>query len=53
MRPDGTPKAPFTRLDWLMTRGVKASNPLTLPAVDRDGVAISDHEYIVIDVEVS
>ena len=36
-----------------MTRGVQVSNPLTLPAVDQNGDAISDHEYIVIDVDVS
>ncbi len=53
MRPDGTPKAPFTRLDWLMTRGVQVSNPLTLPAVDQNGDAISDHEYIVINVDMN
>lgn len=46
-RPDGTPVAPFARLDWLFTRGLAARNPLTVAAVDADGAAISDHEMVV------
>lgn len=50
-RPDGTPKPPFNRIDWFAVRGVAASNPQTLAAVDAQGNAISDHEMIVVDIE--
>jgi hypothetical protein len=50
MRPDGTPKGPFTRIDWLAARGVAATNPQTIPAVDPAGNAISDHDLIVVDI---
>jgi endonuclease/exonuclease/phosphatase family metal-dependent hydrolase len=50
-RPDGTPLPPFTRIDWLFTRGFAASRPSTLPAVDAAGAAISDHELLVATVE--
>ncbi|MBE1508990.1 endonuclease/exonuclease/phosphatase family protein [Rhizobium viscosum] len=46
MRPDGTPEPPFARLDWLFTRGLAASEAVTVPAVDADGAAISDHELV-------
>jgi len=45
-RPDGTPQPPFARLDWLFTRGLWASDAVTVAAVDADGAAISDHELI-------
>ena len=43
-RPDGTPVGPFTKIDWFFTRGLEASDPATLPAIDAEGQAISDHE---------
>lgn len=46
-RPDGTPLPPFARIDWLAARGLTASEPRTVPAVDGKGYAISDHELIV------
>lgn len=49
-RPDGTPEAPFTRLDWLFCRGVAVADPATVPAVDAAGNAISDHDLVVADV---
>ena len=45
-RPDGTPVGPFTKIDWFFTRGLEASDPATLPAIDAEGQAISDHEAI-------
>ncbi len=45
-RPDGTPQPPFARLDWLAFRGLAASRPKTVPAVDARGVAISDHDLV-------
>ncbi len=45
-RPDGTPEPPFARLDWLFTRGLAACDATTVPAIDADGTAISDHELV-------
>lgn len=50
-RPDGTPAPPFGRIDWLFVRGLDASEPATLAAVDAAGVAISDHEILAVTVE--
>jgi endonuclease/exonuclease/phosphatase family metal-dependent hydrolase len=50
MRPDGYPVPPFRRIDWLFTRGVTASSPRTVPAVDAEGAAISDHDAVVVDL---
>jgi endonuclease/exonuclease/phosphatase family metal-dependent hydrolase len=48
-RPDGTPLPPFCRIDWLFSRGLAAANPRTIPALDRSGSAISDHDLVVAD----
>lgn len=48
-RPDGTPLPPYCRIDWLFARGLDASNPRTVPALDGAGSAISDHDLIVAD----
>ena len=52
-RPDGTPPPPLGRLDWFFSRGLLASDPQTVPAVDAAGVAISDHEALTVAVEVA
>lgn len=49
-RPDGEPEPPFKRLDWLFTRGLTASNPLVVAAVDDRGDAISDHDLVAADI---
>jgi endonuclease/exonuclease/phosphatase family metal-dependent hydrolase len=49
-RPDGTPRPPLGKIDWFFSRGVEASAALTVPAVDRDGRAISDHEVLAVTV---
>ncbi|MGO1080519.1 hypothetical protein, partial [Inquilinus sp. CA228] len=49
-RPDGTPVAPFAKLDWLFTRHVEAEAPETIPAVDAAGTAISDHDVVAATV---
>ncbi|MBM6581364.1 hypothetical protein ILT44_14305 [Microvirga sp. BT689] len=41
---------PFAKLDWLVVRGLEASNPQVIPAVDGEGRAVSDHEMIAVDV---
>jgi endonuclease/exonuclease/phosphatase family metal-dependent hydrolase len=50
MRPDGRPLPPFRRLDWLFTRGLEATSPRTVAAVDDKDAAISDHEVLVVDL---
>lgn len=50
-RPDGSPKPPFNRIDWMFTRGLRASAPRVVAAVDDVGVAISDHEMITIRID--
>ena len=49
-RPDGAPLPPFTRIDWLLVRGVTARAPATLPALGADGLAISDHDLVAVDI---
>lgn len=44
---DGGPQPLITRLDWLFVRGLMASAATTVPAVDADGVAISDHDLVM------
>jgi endonuclease/exonuclease/phosphatase family metal-dependent hydrolase len=52
MRPDGRPLPPFRRIDWLFTRGLAASAPRTVGAVDDNGAAISDHDALLVDLEI-
>lgn len=49
-RPDGEPLPPFTRIDWLLVRGLSARTPATVPALGPDGHAISDHDLVAADV---
>ncbi len=49
-RPDGAPVPPFTRIDWLLARGVTARAPATVPALGTDGLAISDHDLVAVDI---
>jgi len=49
-RPDGTPAPPLGKIDWFLCRGLVASDPATLAAVDARGVAISDHEVLVVTI---
>ena len=49
-RPDGAPLPPFTRIDWLLVRGLGARAPATLPALGPDGLAISDHDLVAATV---
>jgi endonuclease/exonuclease/phosphatase family metal-dependent hydrolase len=49
-RPDGTPAPPLGKIDWFLCRGLVASDPATLPAVDAVGRAISDHEVLVVTI---
>jgi endonuclease/exonuclease/phosphatase family metal-dependent hydrolase len=49
-RPDGTPAAPLGKIDWFLARGLAASDPATVPAVNAQGVAISDHEVLGVTI---
>lgn len=49
-RPDGTPKPPFGKIDWFFARGLHCAEPTIVPAVDAQGVAISDHEVLVVTI---
>jgi len=51
MRPDGTPRLPYRKIDWFFTRGVAARRAFTMAATNLAGAAISDHDVIVIDVD--
>jgi endonuclease/exonuclease/phosphatase family metal-dependent hydrolase len=50
MRPDGTPRPPYRKIDWFFTRGVGVRRATTVAAIDATRSAISDHDVMVIDV---
>ena len=50
-RPDGTPPPPFGKIDWLFARALRCREPALVPAVDGEGVAISDHEVLTVIIE--
>ncbi|UVF18255.1 endonuclease/exonuclease/phosphatase family protein [Microvirga terrae] len=58
-RPTQTPgpktkhEPPFGKLDWIVVRGLEAANPRIVPALDREGRAVSDHEMIAVDVRLA
>lgn len=52
-RPDGTPQPPFGKIDWMFSRGLRCTHAATLPAVDAQGVAISDHEILAVTISVA
>ncbi|WP_052003578.1 endonuclease/exonuclease/phosphatase family protein [Microvirga sp. BSC39] len=58
-RPTQTPgptnkhEPPFGKLDWIVVRGLEASNPQIIPARDEQGRALSDHDMIAVDVRFS
>lgn len=49
-RADGYPKEPLVRLDWMLVRGLHATDPATVPALGPDGVAVSDHDALAVTV---
>ena len=50
-RRDGSPRPPLMHLDWLLVRGVAAFEPAIVPAVDEDGLALSDHDLVAVTLE--
>lgn len=45
-RRDGSPRPPLMHLDWILVRGVTATEPRIVPAVDDHGRALSDHDMV-------
>lgn len=41
---------PLKKIDWLFSRGLTCVGPAVIPAVDREGQTISDHEAIAVTV---
>ena len=48
--PTNKHEPPYGKLDWLVVRGVEATNPQVVAAVDEQGRAVSDHHLITVDV---
>lgn len=48
--PEKKPKPPLGKYDWLFVRGVRPENPKTIPAVDKNGQEISDHDMVCVDI---
>ncbi len=38
------------KIDWLMTRGLVASDPAIIPAVGADGMILSDHDAVAVTI---
>ncbi len=47
-RPVEAAPPPIAHIDWFLVRGLRASEPAIVPAVDAQGTMISDHEMIVV-----
>jgi endonuclease/exonuclease/phosphatase family metal-dependent hydrolase len=50
VRPGSTPAPPHGRIDWFFARGLVCSDPAVVPAIDANGVAISDHEALAVTI---
>jgi endonuclease/exonuclease/phosphatase family metal-dependent hydrolase len=46
------PDPPYGKLDWLLVRGVATANPRVIPALDENGLPISDHEIVCADISI-
>jgi hypothetical protein len=46
------PNPPYGKLDWLLVRGVTASNPRVIASLDESGRPISDHEIVCVDISI-
>ncbi len=49
-RPDGTPAHPLGKIDWFLARDLDVAEPATIPAIDPDGRAISDHDVLAVTI---
>jgi len=48
--PNGFPRKPYKKLDWIFTRGCTAGRPRVVAAADPAGRPVSDHEAILADL---
>jgi endonuclease/exonuclease/phosphatase family metal-dependent hydrolase len=44
------PRRPRAKIDWFFTRGLTASNPEIIPALQPDGTPSSDHDCLVVSI---
>ena len=44
------PDWPLGRIDWFFARGLDCTDPVTIPAVDRAGAPLSDHDALAVTV---
>ncbi len=49
LRADETVR-PLGRIDWFFTRGLEVSEPATIPAIDSEGSAVSDHDALAVNI---
>lgn len=49
-RPDGSPAPPLGKIDWFLARDLDVAEPATIPAIDRTGQAISDHDVLAVTI---
>jgi len=47
----GEPEHPPGKIDWIFTRGLRATQPAVVPALRPDGGPSSDHDCLVVTVE--
>jgi endonuclease/exonuclease/phosphatase family metal-dependent hydrolase len=47
----GRPTRPMGKIDWIFTRGLQATAPAVVPALRKDGSPISDHDCLLVTVE--
>jgi endonuclease/exonuclease/phosphatase family metal-dependent hydrolase len=48
--PNGFPKPPFKKVDWLFLHKLFAADAMTLPATDAAGNPLSDHEIVSVRI---
>jgi endonuclease/exonuclease/phosphatase family metal-dependent hydrolase len=47
----GKPPRPLGKIDWIFTRGLRATQPAIVPALRAGGAPSSDHDCLVVTVE--
>ena len=52
VRPDGPDDEEILgKIDWFFSRGLKVSSPAVIPALQADGTPSSDHECLIVHIE--
>jgi endonuclease/exonuclease/phosphatase family metal-dependent hydrolase len=47
----GEPRRALGKIDWIFTRGLRATRPAIVPALRPDGAPSSDHDCLVVTIE--